>query len=88
MTTCRGTKIQNKNKCKIKIRNGNFIPFNYHPKVRRSHLTGKRIPYLTTNPKHHNGNKYTFQFQGSGGFDLKQRVKESCSLYKEIRGKT
>lgn len=48
-------------------------------KQEKSYLAGKRIPYLTTTPKHHRGNKYTFQFQGSGGFDLKQRVKESCS---------
>lgn len=41
------------------------------------YLAGKRIPYLTITPKHHSGNKYTFQFQGSGGFDLKQRVNES-----------
>lgn len=41
------------------------------------YLVGKRIPYLTTTPKHHKGNRYIFQFHGSGGLDLKQRVKES-----------
>jgi hypothetical protein len=42
------------------------------------YLSGKSIPYLITTPKHHNGNRYMFQFHGSGEFDLKQRVKESC----------
>ena len=51
---------------------------------KNTNLTGKRIPYRTTTPKHHSGNKYTFQFQGSGGFDLKHRVKESCSCQMKL----
>lgn len=45
---------------------------------------GKRIPYLMTTPKHHIGNKYIFQFQGSGGLDLKHLVKESCRYVKNF----
>lgn len=53
-------------------------------KSARANLSGKRIRYLTPTPKHQRGNKYTFQFHGSGGIDLKQRVKESCSRIKEV----
>lgn len=45
---------------------------------KNTNLKGKRNRYLTTTPMHHNGNRYTFQFHGSGGFDLKHRVNESC----------
>ena len=63
----------------MQVVNGNAA-FNMFSGVNRctyNYLAGKRIPYLTTTPKHHKGNRYIFQFQGSGGFDLKQRVKES-----------
>jgi len=49
------------------------------------YLSGKSIPYLITTPKHHKGNKYMFQFHGSGEFDLKQRVNESCICVKYSR---
>jgi hypothetical protein len=51
----------------------------------KANLAGNRKKYRTTTPKHHSGNKYTFQFHGSGGFDLKHRVNESCSVIIEIK---
>ena len=47
---------------------------------KRSNLAGNRKQYRITTPRHHRGNKYTFQFHVSGGFDLKHRVNESCSF--------
>jgi len=48
----------------------------------KANLIGNRIKYRITTPKHHKGNRYRFQFHGSGGLDLKHLVNESCPLLK------
>lgn len=39
--------------------------------------SGKRMKYLRKVPSTHVGNRYQFQFQGSGGAEVKHRKKES-----------
>lgn len=41
---------------------------------------GNRIPYLIAQPQHQRGNRYAFQFQGSGSFDLKHFVNVSSTM--------
>jgi hypothetical protein len=52
---------------------------------RRPYLIGNRIQYRINTPQTQSGNRYTFQFQGSGAFDLKHLVKESCIKYFTIK---
>jgi hypothetical protein len=62
MTSCRGKKAMKKQ--------------DMHIASRRAR-NGKITKYRRSDPRSHVGNKYQFQFHGSGGAEVKQRKNES-----------